>query len=124
MSPKGPPFSFFDILQQNGRPKNPKGCPFLHFLALCDLLDNFKKVWNENSVKFFLNFFLYFDIVQLLLHKKISPKVPPSFFLEFCDRRDENCQNVRLACQSGPSFGFLGSFRREYFDTLKSFCYF
>ena len=53
-----------------------------------------------------------------------SPKVPPSIFLMICDRRDEKCQSVPLARQSDPTFGFLGSFRREYFDTLKSVCYF
>ena len=31
MSPKGPPFNYFDILQQNGRSKNPKGSPFTFF---------------------------------------------------------------------------------------------
>ena len=31
MSPKGPAFNFFDILQQNGLSKNPKWSPLLDF---------------------------------------------------------------------------------------------
>ena len=37
------PHQFFDILQQNGCSKNPKGSPLLHFLALCDLPETSKK---------------------------------------------------------------------------------
>ena len=53
-----------------------------------------------------------------------SLKGPPSIFLMICDRRDEKCQSFPLTRQSGPTFGVLGCFRREYFSTLKSFCYF
>ena len=51
-------------------------------------------------------------------------KGSPFNFLMICHRRDEKCQSFHLARQSGPTFGFLGCFRREYFNTLKSFCYF
>ena len=47
-----------------------------------------------------------------------------SFFLIICKRMDEKSQNLPLARQFGPIFGFFGYCRREYFDTLKSFCYF
>ena len=40
MSPRGP-LQVFEILQQNGIQKNPKGPP-LHFLALCDLPETYK----------------------------------------------------------------------------------
>ena len=160
MSPKGPPFNFFDILRQNGRSKNPKGSPFhifRHYATYRRLQKIFKKIG-----KTFSHFFHYFDIVRpfrqknpqrfrlhffwsfaaewmlkntkrspfqfffgiVKLFNSFSPKAPPSNFLMICDRRDEKCQSVSLARQSGPTFGFLGCFRREYFDTLKSFCYF
>ena len=65
-------------------------------------------------------FQFFFEIVRLsLVQFCFLPKGPPSIFLMICDRRDEKCQSVPLAPQSGPTFGFLGCFRREYFDTLK-----
>ena len=159
---KGSSLHFFDILQQNGRSKNSKGPP-LHFSALCDLLETSKK-FRKKFGTIFSHFFSLFRHSATSFRKKISAKVPPSFFLEFCgrmdvekyqkaplsvffgietffqfcfspkgppfnflmicDRRDEKCLSVPLARQSGPTFRFLGCFRREYFDTLKSFCYF
>ena len=137
MSPKGPPFNFFDILQHNGRSKNPRGSYF-GTMRLTGDLKNFRK----KSVIFFY----YFDIVRLLLDKKFSAKILPSFFLDFCgrmdvekyqkvplsvffrncetfqffspkgphfnflmicNRRDERCQSVSLVRQSGPTFGVL-----------------
>ena len=44
--------SFFYILQQNGRSKNPKGSPLLHFLALCDLPETSKNS-KKNMERFF-----------------------------------------------------------------------
>ena len=37
-----------------------------------------------------------------------------------CDMLDEKSQSIPLARQFGPTFGFFGCCRREYFDTLKS----
>ena len=119
MSPKGPPFNFFDILQQNGRSKNPKGSPLLHFSALCDLPETSKKLLKIPKSPLF-SFFRNYETFFHFFHQR----VPPSIFLMICDRRDEKSQSVPLARQSGPTFGFLGCLRREYFDTLKSFCYF
>ena len=79
MSPKGPPFNFFNILQQSGRSKNPKGPPFYifwHYATHWGLQKNFKKKFG----KIFLSFFPYFDIVRLLLDKK---KFPQRFRLHF-----------------------------------------
>ena len=50
MSPKGPPFEFFVILQQNACVEIKKGSPLSHFSALCDIFR--KKNFFENF-KFF-----------------------------------------------------------------------
>ena len=50
--------SIFDILQQNGRSKNPKASPLLHFSALCDL--------PETSKKFRVKFGFFFSIFSFL----------------------------------------------------------
>ena len=54
---KGSSLQFFDILQQNGRSKIPKG-PLLHFLALCDLPETSKK-FRKKGRYFFLIFSLF-----------------------------------------------------------------
>ena len=110
--PFRPPFNFFDILQQNGRLKIPKGPPFT-FFGTMRLTGDFKKNSKKSSVNFCLNFFQYFDIVRLFLDKKIPAKVPPSFFLEFCGRMDlENYQKVPLSV----FFGIVRLFFLKFFS--------
>ena len=152
MTPKGPPFNFFDILITEWTFKKSQRVPPFTFFGTMRLTGD-KKISKKISVKFFSFFFHNFDIVRLLLDEKrfrlyffwsfaaewvlkntkrspfvffricetffnfFSRKGPPSIFLMICARRDEKCQSVPLARQSGPTFGFLGCFRREYFDT-------
>ena len=44
MSAKGPPFNFFDILQQNGCSKNSKGLPSFTLFDTMRLTGDFKKI--------------------------------------------------------------------------------
>ena len=50
--------SFFDILQQNGCSKNPKGSPLSHFSALCDLPETSKKI-RKQFAKIFSSIFSF-----------------------------------------------------------------
>ena len=65
--------------------------------------------------------FHFFGIVRLFSKKSSNG---PFNFLMLCDKMDENLKAYPLARQFGPTFGFFRYCRREYFDTLKSFCYF
>ena len=96
-------------LKQKGLPRNiqyrtrPKGPPFRFFVALCD---------------FFFNFF--------------STKGSPFIFLEFCNRMDvKKSQRVlpfNFFCIVRLFFQNIFFHKRfqthQYFDILKSFCYF
>ena len=75
MFPKGPPFNFFDILQQNGRSKNPKGSPFYIFGTM-RLTGDFKKV-SKKIGKFFSIFFSF------LRHSATKKGFPQRFRLHF-----------------------------------------
>ena len=141
--PKGPLFHIFRHygtywrLQKNFEKKI--GNFFFNFffiISTARLLLGTKKIAQRFRVHFFWSFaaewmlkipkgppFSFFGIVRLF-SIFFSPKGPPSIFLTICYRRDKKCQSFPLAPQFGPTFGFLGCFRREYFDTLKSFCYF
>ena len=83
MSPKCPPFIFFDILQQNGRSKNPKGSPLLHFSALCDLPETSKQFRKKIGKKFSQYCFHYFDIVRLFRQKNFPQRFRLHFFWSF-----------------------------------------
>ena len=67
--------------------------------------------------------FNFFGIVRLFSKKKFSPKVPLHFFL-FATEWMKNLKVSPLVHQFGSTFGFFRYRRREYFDTLKSFCCF
>ena len=69
LSPNGPPFKFFDILQPTEVSKSPKGPPFLVFRHC----ETFKIL----IFRFFLNFF------QIFLCRQ---RVPPSSFLIICSK--------------------------------------
>ena len=90
------------------------------------LTGDFKKNFEEKFGKTFSQYcFHYFDIVRLLLDKKISAKVPPSFFLEFCGRMDiEKYQNVPLSVFFGIvrlffNFVFQQRAPLQFFDDLR-----
>ena len=101
MTPKVPPFNLFDILQQNGRSENPKASRFYIFWHYATHQRLQKKFERKFGKTFFSICFRYFDIVRLLLVKKITAKVPPSFFLEYCGRMDvEKYQKVPLSVLS------------------------
>ena len=53
-----------------------------------------------------------------------SPKVPLQFFWWFATEWMKNLKVSPLVRQFGSTFGFFRYRRRQYFDTLKSFCYF
>ena len=76
LSPKGPPFKFFDILQQTEVSKSPKGPPFLVFRH-CETVSKF-------------SFFVFFskNFLKKIFRKFLSPKSPPFIFLIFCNRLD------------------------------------
>ena len=67
LSPNGPPFKFFDILQQTEVSKSPKGPPFLVFRH-CETVSKFSFfVFSKVFSKKFPNFFIvsnFFDILQ------------------------------------------------------------
>ena len=109
-------FSLFRHSVTSFRQKNFLKAPPSLFLEFCGKIDVEKYQKVPLSV--------FFRNCKTFVQFCFSPKGHPSIFLMICDRRDEKCQSVPLAPQSGPTFGFLGCFRREYFDTLKSFCYF
>ena len=73
LSPKGPPFKIFDILQQTEDSKSPKGLPFL-------LFRHYETVSKFSFSVFFRNYFKKFFECFLM-----SPKGPSSFF---CNKLD------------------------------------
>ena len=83
LSPNGPPFKFFDILQQTEVSKSPKGPPFLVFRH-CEtfkiLIFRFFEFFSKNFQIFLLSPngppFKFFDILQQTEVSK-SPKGPP-----------------------------------------------
>ena len=87
----------------------PKGSPF-HIYATEWLLKNPKA-----------SPFQFFGIVKLF-EKKITKGSPFTFFLMICNIMDEKSQRVPWHTNAVQLLGFSG--RREYSDTLKSFCYF
>ena len=84
LSPNGPPFKFFDILQQTEVSKSPKGPLFLVFRH-CEtfkiLIFRFFEFFSKNFQIFLLSPngppFKFFDILQQTEVSK-SPKGPPS----------------------------------------------
>ena len=83
LSPNGPPFKFFDILQQTEVSKSPKSPPFLLFRH-CEtfkiLIFRFFEFFSKNFQIFLLSLngppFKFFDILQQTEVSK-SPKGPP-----------------------------------------------
>ena len=122
MSPKGPPFNFFDSLQQNGRSiqKIPKGPPFT-FFGTMRLTGDFKKILKKNSVIFF----------SLSRHSATSFKQKKFregsdfIFLEFCGRMDlEKYQKVPISvffrnCETFSIFFSLKGPPSLFFDDLR-----
>ena len=103
--PKGPPSTFWSFPTERML-KNPKGSPLSVFLALWDFF--LKKIGGALLVK---NFF--------------PPKVPLlQFFKWFATEWMKNLKVSPLMRQFVSTFGFFRYRRREYFDTLKSFCCF
>ena len=135
-TPKGPPFYIFRHYATYRRLQKHSVKFVLIFFHYFDIARLFRqKIFRKGSAFIFSEFCgrmdvekyrkvplsVFFGIVRLysiFFHQRV-----PSIFLMICDRRDEKCQSVPLARQSGPTFGFLVCFRR-HFDTLKSFCYF
>ena len=67
LSPNGPPFKFFDILQQTSF-KKPKGSPLSSFRH-CETVSKFSfsvfsKVFSKKFPNFFIVSFNFFDILQ------------------------------------------------------------
>ena len=142
--PKGPPLTFFGTVRRTGdftkTSKRNSVNFFLHFFSLFrHSATSFRqKILRKGSAFVFLEFYDRMDVekyrkvpisiffwncetfFQFFFHQKVPIF---SIFLMICDRRDEKCQSVPMARQSGPTFGFLECFRGEYFDTLKTFCY-
>ena len=58
LSPKGPPFEFFSIFQNNGCSKTPKGPPFTFFVTM--RLTEDQKISKKNFEKKFRIFFQFF----------------------------------------------------------------
>ena len=125
-SPKGPPFYIFRHYATYRRLKKNFGRKIgktSHFFSLFRHSATFRqKIFRKETAFLFsvlrqngcwkipkcppFSFFGNWDF------SFFSPKCPPSIFYMICDRRDENCQSVPLARQSGPTFGFLGSLER------------
>ena len=88
LSPNGPPFKFFDILQQTEVSKSPKGPPFLVFRH-CEtfkiLIFRFFEFFSKNFQIFLLSPngppSSFFDILQQTEVSK-SPKGPPSLVFD------------------------------------------
>ena len=74
---KGPPFKFFDILQQIEVSKSPKGSPFLVF----------RHYETVSKISFFVFFRKFFQKIVKLNFLNVS-KGSPSTFLIFCNRLD------------------------------------
>ena len=74
---KGPPFTFFDILQQIEVSKSPKGSPFLVF----------RHYETVSKISFFFFFRKFFQKIVKLNFLNVS-KGSPSTFLIFCNRLD------------------------------------
>ena len=100
-------FHFFDIVRLLLDKKFSGKVPF--FLEFCG------RTYVEKCQKVPLS--VFFRNCETFVQFCFSSKGPLSIGLMICDRRDEKCQSV-------PTFAFFGCFRRKYFDTLKSFCYF
>ena len=104
LSPNGPPFKFFDILQQTEVSKSPKGLFFLVFRN-CEifkiLIFRFSEFFSKNFQVFLLSPngppFKFFDILQQTEVSK-SPKGPPSLV-----------------------FGTLRLFQNSHFSFLRKF---
>ena len=71
------PHQFFDIWQQNGCSKNPKGSPLLHFSALFDLPETSKKI--EKFGKFFPSIFSFLRAFVVSSCRKSGFRVLLSF---------------------------------------------
>ena len=69
--------------------------------------------------------FSFFGIVRLFFKKIFFTKsAPPSIFFWFATEWMKNLKVSPLVRQFRSTFGFFRYRRREYFDTLKSFCCF
>ena len=68
--------------------------------------------------------FQFFRHCETFFQISFSPKRPPSNFDDFATEWMKNLKVSPLVRQFGWTFGFFRYCRREYFDTLKSFCYF
>ena len=68
LSPKGPPFKFFDILQQTEVSKSPKGPPFLVF----------RHYETVSKISFFVFFRKFFQTIFIFF--KCLQRVPLNFF--------------------------------------------
>ena len=111
--PKGPP-SIFRSFATEYKLKSPKG-PSHVFSALLDFF--FEKNFDQ---RFPLQ---VFEILKQNGCQTIAKGQPFSFFGTMrLFKMDEIFQRVPLGHQFVPAFGFFRYCRREYFETLKSFC--
>ena len=100
LSPKGPPFKFFDILQQTEVSKSPKGPPFLVF----------RHYETVSKISFFVFFFENFSKKNLYF-LNVS-KGFPSTFLIFCSKlKFQKAQRVPLLV-----FGTVRLFQNSHFS--------
>ena len=91
----------------------------------------FSRLWAVEPTNFFRKQifpkefpFIFQHCETFFRRRYFHHRVPPSIFWWIATQLVKNLKGSPLVHQFGPTFGFFGYCRRQYFDTLKSFRYF